>query len=396
MGARFSFIHCADLHLGARFRGISVTDPHRAEIMRRSVLDSFSRIVDHGIRENVDAMVIAGDAFDEDTITPSTRRFLSKELERFGKPVFMSKGNHDPVTDWESSIPMPPNVHVFGTEIERVPIPGVERAEVVGVSFRNWHDERNLPSQMSGTPGMFSIGCVHCDVDNPTAEYAYSPCSLSDMVGTGIDYWALGHIHKRSVLSESPWAVYPGNIQGRSFKETGEKGAMLVTVENGRVSSAEFFATQGMIWYDLTVDITGMDTMDQLVGSISGSVESGSMARVTVTGCGELDTMLRRDTEDIMRTISEETGCEISELRISSGPIVDLEARAGSKDMIGIVASTGLGLESADVSEIIAILRRNPVMKQYIEDFEQLDEKLLREMVREATMSLVSKMVVDR
>ena len=76
MGAHFRFVHCADLHLGSRFKGVSVRDPAMGERMTESVFESFGRIVDLARSEKADFMVIAGDAFDESTITPATRHRL--------------------------------------------------------------------------------------------------------------------------------------------------------------------------------------------------------------------------------------------------------------------------------------------------------------------------------
>ena len=245
MGAHFRFVHCADLHLGSRFKGVSVRDPAMGERMTESVFESFGRIVDLARSEKADFMVIAGDAFDESTITPATRHRFASELGRLGIPCFIARGNHDPHTSWESSIPYPDNVHEFGTEPEYIELEGLDGVEIVGASFADWHEERNLPSMVRGSPDRFTVACMHCDVDTAGAQYDYSPCRLSDMVGRGVDYWAIGHIHKRAVLSEDPYVVYPGNIQGRKISESGEKGCYLVTVDDGRVSELRFVPTQG-------------------------------------------------------------------------------------------------------------------------------------------------------
>ncbi len=394
MGAHFRFIHCADLHIGARFREVAKVDPGKAEAMTRSVFESFSRIVDLGIEEGVDAMFIAGDAFDETTITPSTRMFLVNELRRFGKPAFMVKGNHDPVTNWEDSIPFPDNVTVFGTDVETHPIPGVDGAEAVGVSFRGWQEERNLPSMMSGSSDRFTVACVHCDVGGNDKDYSYSPCMPSDLVGKGVDYWALGHIHKRGVISESPYAIYSGNIQGRSFKETGEKGAYLVTVRDSRVIEARFVPTQGFIWYDESVDITGMGTLDELIQRVRLTISSGSLVRLTMVGRGSLDRILRERRPDVMRLISEGTGCTVTDIDITSTPDVDLDSLVGSRDMVGTVVTVGRGIEDMGRTEILSIISGNPVMKAHMKFFNDMDEDELRALVREATVSLVSKMGV--
>lgn len=393
MGPNFTFVHCADLHLGARFKGMSDTDPKEAERMTRTVFESFSRIVDLALSEEADAMFIAGDAFDEETITPRTRMFLADELKRVGIPVFMVRGNHDPVTSWEESIPFPPNVHVFGTEPEAVGIPGVDGAEVVGASFADWEEKRNLPSMLRGTPGKFTVACVHCDVGGTSKDYSYSPCTLSELSGRGVDYWALGHIHKRSVLSQDPWAVYPGNIQGRSFKETGEKGAYVVKVVDGRVGEARFVPTQGRVWYDETVDITGKD-LNAVIRELSQRIARDSLVRLTFVGRGELDSMLRRESGDLAELLSSRIGSRVTGTEVCSTPDVDIEARRGSKDMVGLMISAGDALKASGRKGILEVVRDNPMVRKESEVLESMSDEELEALVDEALMTVVSRMGV--
>lgn len=396
MGSHFRFIHCADLHLGSRFRGVSEEDPRRARELTGSIPQSFSRIVDLVASEHADAMVIAGDAFDETTITPRTRMELVDGLSRAGVPVFMVRGNHDPVTSYEDSIPLPPNVHMFGPEPENVPVPGHDGIEVAGVSFADWHEERNLPSMLHGTPGRFTIGLVHCDVDSAGGEYDYSPCRLSDLSGRGVDYWALGHIHKRAVLSTDPWAVYPGNIQGRSMKETGEKGAYVVDVEDGRVSDVRFVPTQGIIWFDEEVDITGMRTRDDLVSALRGRVPPGSILRTTMVGRGPLDAMLRRDPGDVEAMIGSSLGCRTAGMEVRTGPDIDIEARRGTGDMVGMVASAGDRLKQGGRDAVLGVIASNPVAKSRMDDFEAMSDEELEGAVDSAVMTLAGIMEAGR
>lgn len=304
----------------------------------------------------------------------------------------MVRGNHDPVTSYEDSIPLPPNVHMFGPEPENVPVPGHDGIEVAGVSFADWHEERNLPSMIRGTPGRFTIGLVHCDVDSAGGDYAYSPCRLSDLSGRGVDYWALGHIHRRAVLSEDPWAVYPGNIQGRSMKETGEKGACVVDVDDGRVSSVRFVPTQGIVWCDEQVDITGMRTKDDLISALRGSVSSGSILRTTLVGRGPLDRMLRRDPGDVEAMIASGLGCRTAGLDVRTGPDIDLEARRGTGDMIGMVASAGDRLKEGGRQAILDVIASNPVAKSRMSDLEGLSDEDLEGIVDSAVMTVAGIM----
>lgn len=395
MGAHFRFIHCADLHLGSRFKGVSARDPAEGERMTESVFGSFSRIVDLARDEGVDFVVIAGDAFDESTITPATRHRFVLELERLGVPCFIARGNHDPDVSWASSIPYPANVHEFGTEPEYIELDGLDGVEVVGVSFRDWHEERNLPSMIQGSPDRFTVAVLHCDVDAAGAQYDYSPCRLSDMLGRGVDYWAIGHVHKRAVLSTNPYVVYPGNIQGRKIKESGEKGCYLVTVDGGRVSDLRFVPTQGIVWRDLTVDIGGKD-LAAVTAEVGSQVGDGDIVRITFTGSGALDTMLRLHPGEVAGTLSRTLPCTICEVVAETAPEIDMEERASGSDMTAKVISVGRGMETSDRDRLLEVILSNPIAARHRDFYTGLSDDRLRELVTRATGLLVATMEGSR
>ena len=88
------------------------------------------------------------------------------------------------------------------------------------------------------------------------------------MGGHNIDYWALGHKHNAQIISKDPYIVYPGNTQGRNSRETGEKGAFIVTVSGRKVLRTEFFETSQIVWKDVNVQIGTSTTVQQLIDDI--------------------------------------------------------------------------------------------------------------------------------
>lgn len=278
----FKFIHCADLHLGSRFVGIE--DPNLARKLTESAFDSFSGIVDSAISENADFMVVSGDVFDSEKVSPVTRMRFFSELERASIPCFVARGNHDYRTSWEDAVPVPDNVHVFDTEPESVTLnlKNGGTAEIVGISFQRISEKENLAAKLDGTPGIFTVACVHCDVDGRGDSY-YAPCRLTDLTFKNVQYWALGHIHKREIISERPYVVYPGNSQGRHVKESGEKGAYLVTVSGDSVTDLKFIPTQKFVWDTVGCDITGKNYAE-LVESVSAGLDGNKIVRLKVTG----------------------------------------------------------------------------------------------------------------
>ncbi len=363
--------------------------------MTESIFRSFSRIVDLAVSEKVDFVVIAGDAFDESTITPATRHRFASELARMGVPCFMARGNHDQQVTWASSIPYPPNVHEFGTEPEYIDPDGMDGVEVAGVSFADWHEERNLPSLIQGSLDRFTVAVLHCDVDSAEARYNYSPCRLSDMSGRGVDYWAIGHVHKRAVLSEGPYVVYPGNIQGRKITESGEKGCYLVTVDEGRVSELRFVPTQEIVWKELSVDITSRD-LTAAIRELRSRIGPGDIARVTFMGSGLLDAMVRLHPDDVAFALSRELSCTVCGIEAKTTPEINMDARAAGSDMTAKVISVGRGMESADREELLKIILSNSTAAKHMDFYTSLSDEMLRELVRRATGMLVATMEGSR
>ncbi len=388
MGNMFRFVHCADLHLGSRFKGLGSVDRGLAERMRLSVMESFERIVDAAIRERVDMMVISGDLYDDSNELPSTRMWLVRQLSRLTVPVFICRGNHDSRTSWDGSIPYPSNVHEFGPEVESIMLEG--GIQVLGASYSTPHESRNLASMMQGDPGAFTVACLHCDIDTYSEGYPYAPCSINDMIGRGVDYWALGHIHKRNVILTGPYVVYPGNIQGRSFKETGEKGAYLVTVESGRVSSLTFIPTQTYIWEDITVDITGR-SLPEIVGGLS-HLGGDRVCRLRFVGSGELDTMLRTSSDEVRKAVSDSTGCIVSDVIVETVPSVDLDARSEGRDMGAAIIQCGRRMEAMGKDEIVDLVCQNKVMARYRQQLMSMTDEEVRSLVSDAMRSSLAKM----
>ena len=392
MGYEFKFIHCADLHLGSRFKGLGDYDSRLAEMLRLSVFESFERIVDAALDRHADALVISGDVFDDSNELPSTRMWFVRQLSRLTIPVFICRGNHDSMTSWDSAIPYPDNVHEFGTDVESIDLGDVQ---VIGASYAEAHETRNLVAMMKGDADKFTIACVHCDIDSCSEGYPYAPCSQRDFVGSNVDYWALGHIHKRSVVSRSPYVVYPGNIQGHSFKETGDKGAYFVDVVDGQVRSLEFFPTQSVTWQDPIVDITGSNLSD-VVSELSAILGKGAIARIRFVGTGELDTMLRSNVEDVRRTISASTGAIVSEIQVQTSPEIDMDSLRQGKDMKAALIRAGDSYSRMSKEDLIERICRNKQLSRNRDFFESLSEDDLRSLVSDAVKNTLVIMEASR
>ena len=178
------------------------------------------------------------------------------------------------------------------------------RAVVHGISYRTRDVKANLVRRLEKVePGPVSIGLLHANVGGDPNHGAYAPCSLDDLAQTGIDYWALGHVHTRKVLSEqAPTVVYPGNPQGRHANETGPRGVYLVEIDDSRQVKRDFRPVDVVRWERLSLDISAMETEEDLLKGLDRRLEDARdqaegrsvVARVTLSGRGALHQSLRR------------------------------------------------------------------------------------------------------
>ncbi|MFP3325912.1 DNA repair exonuclease, partial [Planococcus sp. SIMBA_160] len=65
------------------------------------------------------------------------------------------------------------------------------------------------------TDAAYHIAMLHGTLAGQEGHDAYAPFQLQQLLSRDLDYWALGHIHKRALLHEDPFIIYPGNMQGR-------------------------------------------------------------------------------------------------------------------------------------------------------------------------------------
>ncbi|MGU3283461.1 metallophosphoesterase family protein [Methylobacterium mesophilicum] len=255
----FSFIHAADLHLGSPLSGLATRDAELARRLATAGRQAFEDLVTQAIERRVAFVVVAGDIYDGDWADNTIGLFFARQvarLDRAGIPTLLVRGNHDAESVITRSITLPPSVHVFpAARAETLRLEAV-RVAVHGRSFQARAVEENLSlTYPPALPGWFNLGILHTSCTGHAAHETYAPCSIADLAARGYEYWALGHIHEYAELSRDPWIVFPGNIQGRSVRECGAKGAVLVEVADGRVTGLSRLPLDRARFEQVTVDL---------------------------------------------------------------------------------------------------------------------------------------------
>ncbi len=292
----FRFVHAADLHLGSPFAGLARADAAVAERFATASREAFSELVRRTIELDAAFMVIAGDVYDGEWRDASIGLFFAREvarLERAGISVVLLKGNHDAVSVVTKSIGLPANVLEFPSKK-----PGTLKLDALSVALHGQSfAERAAPDNLAAAyppplSGWFNIGALHTSCGGYAAHERYAPCSLEELRLKGYDYWALGHVHEHEILARDPWIVFPGNLQGRSVRECGPRGAVLVEVEDGRVLSAERLIVDRARWAHVAVDLSGVEeesaallAIERAVAPVAGEADGRMTAlRLTLTG----------------------------------------------------------------------------------------------------------------
>lgn len=362
----FRFVHAADLHLDTPFAMIGRVAPEIAQRLRDASLLAFDALVRMAIAREAAFVIFAGDIYDSaDRGVRAQLRFL-RGVEKLGErdiPVFVAHGNHDPLDGWPVAPRLPRNLVVFGSEAvetHTIRIAGEARAQVYGISYgrRDITENLALRFRRRDQPGLH-IGVLHCNVGSQPEYAAYSPCTVADLAGAGMDYWALGHVHQHLRLAEGrPWIVYPGSLQAGKSSEIGPRGAVIVEVAGSTVERVEFVALDCVRFARVDMDISGEPDLHSLRKSILASAVSDTtdlVLTVVLSGRGPVHGDLRRRgaVEDLLRDLRDELG--IASPFVWIDRIIDQSQAELDRDAIG-----RRGDFSAELTRMVDGLRADP------------------------------------
>lgn len=240
-------LHAADLHLDSPFSGL---DPEQAARRRKLQRQLPARIVQLANERNCDLLLLAGDVFDGARVCPETIEALRKALAQCKARVFIAPGNHDPYQDrspWALTA-WPGNVHIFPGPVASVTLPDLG-CRVWGGAFTGAECCDTLGPVASD--GLLEISVLHGDPEKPGPYRYLSPETLKNC---GLDYLALGHIHKTQMPKQvgKTWYGWPGVALGRGFDECGVHGVFYTEVNRGSCK-AEFLSLPGPRYEKITV-----------------------------------------------------------------------------------------------------------------------------------------------
>lgn len=310
------FLHTADLQIG---KGFGRFPSDVAAVLRAERLETLKRIASLARDNAVDAVLVAGDCFDDVAVADETLRRFKVALEPFGGTWVLLPGNHDPAiaeSPWSRlrRLALPANVIVAD---EPAPIAIGDKAVVLPAPLRRRRDAADLTdwfdSAVTGE-GLIRIGLAHGSVREllPEASEAANPIALDRAIRARLDYLALGDWHGRLPLSDR--TGYSGTPEPDRFRANDPGYVLDVTIERaGAVPGIEAVPVAAYRWMQRTVEI------------VPGAAEA-------IRGAlGVAD-------EELARLV----------LRLDLQGTVDLATRAAVDEVLGDLAARTRHLESDD------------------------------------------------
>ena len=286
----FRFLHIADLHLDTPFSG----HPDLKVRLQQAQRDTLTAAVDACLEHHVDALLIAGDLADHESVSYDTVAFVRAQLYRLhqaGICVLYAHGNHDPAS---GALSLPPWVEVFDSRYSRMveirSREGQPVGVVVGAGFSRAQEysclAEGFPHRHANLP---TVGLLHTHlIEEGGHGTAYAPTSLSQLESLNYDYWALGHIHQRQRYGHNIY--YSGCLCAFGYGDPGPHGGLLVEI-SGQCTPTVRFLPLARIRFEslITANLAGAHEEYQLFELLRHEIETRelsvpSLIRMTLKG----------------------------------------------------------------------------------------------------------------
>ena len=255
-------IHCADVHLDSPMNRLETSEKKKER--KAELITAFTQIVNYAKKENVRAVIIAGDLFDQGKVSVTAKKtVLSLIKDSAGIDFYYLRGNHDSSNAFCDSDSIPSNLFMFGDDWtsydlgENVFLTGAELTET---------NTAVLSSRLNLDHSRFNIVTLHGQESLASPKDNAQVVNIKEYRNRNIDYMALGHVHsyKYEKLDGRGFYCYPGCLEARGFDETGEHGFVLLDIDGENMSfTAKLISNPIRMPHVLPVNISGaLDSSD--------------------------------------------------------------------------------------------------------------------------------------
>ena len=303
-------LHTADCHLGSS--RVALGGMHMNG--RQELCAAFFRIIRICRDENIDFLLIAGDLFEMPFVSESLAKDIIDSFSQIpDTKVIIATGNHDAALSGSvySRRDFPKNVTLFTGDAELCDFPE-KNVCIYGAGFSAKSEKRSLIDDFPAPKNdRINIGVLHADLTASSQDSSYNPITTAQIAASGLDYLALGHIHKRTPIEKagSVYYSYCGCPDGRGFDEDGSCGVYIGTVGKG-FQKLEFRKLSSRVYLSFSADITGAvsssdaaDKIEAVLRKNYGEPSEHKLFKITLIGSISTDVFLNPER---IRMILEE------------------------------------------------------------------------------------------
>lgn len=365
------FLHTADWQIGRQFASF---DPEHAPILAEARIAVVERLAALALEHRVDAVLVAGDVFDAQTVSERTLRRLFNALAAYSGPWLLIPGNHDAAlaesvwTRAQRLGAVPPHVHLLLAPELRLfeaqgfavlPAPLAQRHTYNDLTA--WFDEADTPA------GLLRIGLAHGSVQGLLSEDIDSanPIAPERAASARLDYLALGDWHGCKRIDARTW--YAGTPEPDRFKDNGSGQALLVEIDapgaEPRVTQLQvgrfrWQAIAGVLQVATDADaleaqLEGLDAHDVVDLRVQGRIDLTGLQRLQAA-IGRAEARARHLQADLSALRLEPTDEDIAGLRADGylGEVMQelREAQAGADPAQARIAQDALALLAAELA----------------------------------------------
>ena len=346
-------LHCADIHIGAAESFLSA----RADSRQAETLITFEKIINIARENAVDILLIAGDLFNSNNIENS---FIDRVFDCFASipntKIVYAAGNHDPLnaeSPFKKYI-LPENLYVLETKDCCVELPELN-THIYGKSFKEVYMQGVSRFSITPNPDFINIMCIHGELKSDLGS-DYNSITNEFVTNSGMDYIALGHVHKRTAIEKvgNTHIAYCGCPEGQGFDELGEKGIYLGEISKYSCN-LQFVPTAKRMHICESIDISGLSNSAEISGQVINALKqkyadnfSENLYKIILTGYIDENTVI--SISEIASRLNDVT--YFSKLRDKTEVKVDFVALSQENTLKGIFVKNMLSrIEQANESE---------------------------------------------